>query len=310
IPVDSLKFVACRVGSKQTGTVLVCPIRCSFPGKEFCVPSCLVSIKKGIVSVLVLNLSTETLHLKARDWLTEIECAYDAQVQLVEDQGPLENEEKEKTSSGGSLMCAAVHWKERWAAIKEGIQLGSGLNEEQRLRVLDAVSKHIKCFPTDGKLGSTSLVEFSIDTGDAKPQRSNPIRASYSERKIIAQKVEEFVRKGLARPSTSPWAASVVFVKKKDQDFRFCVDYRRINSVSKRNVYPLPRIDDVLDRWAGAKWFASIDLRSGYYQIPVAEKDREKTAFITPDGLYGFTRMPQGLHNGPACFQRLMDRVF
>jgi hypothetical protein len=98
-------------------------------------------------------------------------------------------------------------------------------------------------------------------------------------------------------------------VKKKDQDFRFCVDYRRINSVSKRDVYPLPRIDDVLDRLAGAKWFASIDLLSGYYQIPVAEKDREKTAFITPDGLYEFTRMPQGVHNGPACFKRLMDRV-
>ncbi|KAI9549130.1 hypothetical protein GHT06_005710 [Daphnia sinensis] len=149
IPVDSLKFVACRVGSKQTGTVLVRPIRCCFPGKEFCVPSCLVSIKKGIVSVPVLNLSTQTLHLKARDRLTKIECAYDGHVQLVEDQGPLEDEEEEKTSSGESLMCAAVHWNERLAAVKEEIQLGSGLNEEQRLRVLDAVSKHIKCFPTD-----------------------------------------------------------------------------------------------------------------------------------------------------------------
>ncbi|KAI9549704.1 hypothetical protein GHT06_006414 [Daphnia sinensis] len=149
IPVDSLKFVACRVGSKQTGTVLVRPIRCCFPGKEFCVPSCLVSIKKGIVSVPVLNLSTQTLHLKVRDRLTKIECAYDGQVQLVEDQGPLEDEEEEKTSSGESLMCAAVHWNERLAAVKEEIQLGSGLNEEQRLRVLDAVSKHIKCFPTD-----------------------------------------------------------------------------------------------------------------------------------------------------------------
>lgn len=146
-------------------------------------------------------------------------------------------------------MCAAVHGKVRWAAIKEEIQLGSGLNEEQRFRVLNVVSKHLKCFPSDGKLGSTSLVEFSIDTGDAKLQRSNPIRTSYSERKVIAQKVEEFVRQGLARPSTSPWAASVVLVKKKDQDFRFCVDYQRINSVSKRDVYPLPRIGDVLDDW-------------------------------------------------------------
>jgi hypothetical protein len=176
-----------------------------------------------------------------------------------------------------SIMCTAVHWKERWDAIKEEIQLGSGLNEEQRRRVLNVVSKHLKCFPSDGKQGSTSLVEFKIDTGDAKPQRSKPIRTSYSERKvIIAQKVEEFVPKGLARPSKSPWAVSVVLVKKKDQDFRFCVDYRRINSVSKRDVYPLPRIDDVLDRLAGAKWFASIDLLSRYYQIPVAEKKERR----------------------------------
>ena len=91
-------------------------------------------------------------------------------------------------------MCTAVHWKERWDAIKEEIQLGSGLNKEQRRRVLNVVSKYVKCFPSNGKLGSTSLVEFSIDTGDAKPQRSNPIRTSYSERKVIAQKVEEFVR--------------------------------------------------------------------------------------------------------------------
>ena len=151
----------------------------------------------------------------------------------------MKDEEKEKQTSNESLMCTAVHCKERWDAIKEEIQLGSGL-EGQHRRVLNVVSKHVKCFPSDGKLGSTSLVEFSIDTGDAKPQRSNPIRTSYSERKVIAQKVEEFVRKGLARPSTSPWAASVVLVKEKDQDFRFCVDYRRINSVSKRDVYPLP----------------------------------------------------------------------
>ena len=109
--------------------------------------------------------------------------------------------------------------------------------------LLDVRTKHWKCFPQDDKLSSTSLVEFTIDTGDAKPQRSNPIRVSVSERRVIAEKVDKFIRQGLAQPSTSPWAASVVLVKKKrEQDYRFCVDYRRLNSVTKRDVYPLPRI--------------------------------------------------------------------
>lgn len=312
IPSESLKFVPCKLNQEHTGTVLVRATRCSFPGKEFCVPSCLASIRKGVVYVPVLNLSTTMLDFKLRDRITEIDFAYDARVQLVEDKKLLEEEEKEKLGSEEPPMCAAIHYQEPkpFANPQEEIQLGSGLSDEQRRRVLDVLAKHQKCFPQGEKLGSTSLVEFTIDTGDAKPQRSNPIRVSPSERKVIAQKVEKFLRQGLAQPSTSPWAASVVLVKKKlDQDYRFCVDYRRLNAVSKRDVYPLPRIDDVLDRLAGAKWFASIDLLSGYYQVPVAAKDREKTAFITPDGLYEFTRMPQGVQNGPACFQRLMDRV-
>ena len=292
--------------------MLVRSLRCSFPGKEFCVPSCLVSVQKGVVYVPVLNLSAKTLYFKVRDRLTEIDCAYDAQVQLVEDKNLLEDEEEEQLSEGETPMCATVHCEEPkpFANPEEEIQLGSGLSDEQRLKVLDVLAKHRKCFPQDDKLGSTSLVEFTIDTGDAKPQRSNPIRVSVSERRVIAEKVDKFIRQGLAQPSTSPWAASVVLVKKKrEQDYRFCVDYRRLNSVTKRDVYPLPRIDDVLDRLAGAKWFASIDLLSGYHQITVAADDREKTAFATPDGLFEFTRMPFGVQNGPACFQRLMDRV-
>ena len=208
-------------------------------------PSCLVSVQKGVVYVPVLNLSAKTLYFKVRDRLTEIDCAYDAQVQLVEDKNLLEDEEEEQLSEGETPMCATVHCEEPkpFANPEEEIQLGSGLSDEQRLKVLDVLAKHRKCFPQDDKLGSTSLVEFTIDTGDAKPQRSNPIRVSVSERRVIAEKVDKFIRQGLAQPSTSPWAASVVLVKKKrEQDYRFCVDYRRLNSVTKRDVYPLPRI--------------------------------------------------------------------
>lgn len=111
------------------------------------------------------------------------------------------------------------------------------------------------------------------------------------------------------RPSRSPWAAPVILVKKKDGTLQFCVDYWRLNNVTKKDVYPLPRINDTLDRLCNTKYFSSTDLKSGYWQIKVDERDREKTAFITPDGLYKFQVMLFRLCSAPTTFQRLMDTV-
>ena len=117
------------------------------------------------------------------------------------------------------------------------------------------------------------------------------------------------LRAGIIEPSTSPWSSPVVMVPKKNGELRFCIDYRKLNAVTVRDVYPLPRIDDFLDHLGGATVFTCLDLKSGYWQIPMGKESQQKTAFVTPDGLYQSKRMPFGLCNGPASFQRTMDEI-
>jgi hypothetical protein len=125
----------------------------------------------------------------------------------------------------------------------------------------------------------------------------------------VQELLSDMLDKDIIQPSSSPWASPIVLVKKKDGSFRFCVDYRKLNEVTHKDAYPLPRIDDTLNTLAGSQWFSTLDLLSGYWQVEVADKDRPKTAFCTTEGLFEFKVMPFGLCNAPATFQRLMDLV-
>jgi len=129
------------------------------------------------------------------------------------------------------------------------------------------------------------------------------------ENEFIENEVRRMLKYGLIRPSDSPWAARVVLVAKKNGKLRFCLDYRELNSVTRKDAYPLPRIDDIFDSLGKARWFTSLDLASGYWQVEVAPEDQPKTAFISACGTFEFNVMPFGLTNAPRTFQRLMDRV-
>ncbi|KAJ4701059.1 Retrotransposon protein, putative, Ty3-gypsy subclass [Melia azedarach] len=131
-----------------------------------------------------------------------------------------------------------------------------------------------------------------------------------SELKELKVQLQELLDKGFVKPSVSPWGAPVLFVKKKDETLRLCIDYRQLNKVTIRNKYPLPRIDDLFDQLQGARVFSKIDLRSGYHQLKIRDTDVPKTAFRTRYGHYEFLVMPFGLTNAPAAFMDLMNRVF
>ncbi|OWY91049.1 Gag-pol Polyprotein [Phytophthora megakarya] len=156
---------------------------------------------------------------------------------------------------------------------------------------------------------TTVDVEHHIDTGDTAPIMMKRRRQAQTEDATVDENVDSMLGAGVVEESNGAWGFPVVLVKKRDGTVRFCVDYRALNSVTKRDVYPLPRIDETLEALGGARLFTTLDLRSGYWQIKVAKEDRDKTAFITKRGLYRFTRMPFGLTNAPATSQRLMNGV-
>lgn len=144
----------------------------------------------------------------------------------------------------------------------------------------------------------------------AQPIARAPYKVSPSEALELKNQITQLLGQGFIKPSVSPWGAPVLFQKKKDGTFRLCIDFRGLNQCTVKNKFPLPRIDELLDRLGGSKYFSKIDLRSGYYQVRIKEEDIPKTAFNTRFGHYEFTVMPFGLTNAPATFNRLMTDLF
>jgi len=155
-------------------------------------------------------------------------------------------------------------------------------------------------------LGQTSAVKHTIYTQG--PPIRQPVRCQPAVlQQAIDTEVNKMLQQGIIQQSFSPWSSPVVMVRKKDGSWQFCVDYRKLNDVTHRDAYPLPRIDTTLDSLAGSTLFTTLDLASGYWQVEVDPVHKEKTAFSTSQGHYEFNVMPFGLTNAPATFQRLME---
>nr|GFC04557.1 putative reverse transcriptase domain-containing protein [Tanacetum cinerariifolium] len=183
--------------------------------------------------------------------------------------------------------------------------------EKYRLEDVPIVQNFPEVFPEDlPGLPPTRPMEFQIDlVPGAAPVARAPYRLAPSEMKELVKQLKELSDKGFIRPSSSPWGAPVLFVKKKDGSFRMCIDYRELNKLTVKNRYTLPRIDDLFDQLQGSSVNSKIDLRSGYHQLRVREEGIPKPAFKTRYGHYEFQVMPFGLTNAPAVFMDLMNRV-
>ncbi|GKD08642.1 putative reverse transcriptase domain-containing protein, partial [Tanacetum coccineum] len=172
-------------------------------------------------------------------------------------------------------------------------------SDEKRLEDIPVVKEFPEVFPEDlPGLPPVRQVEFQIDLIPG----AAPYRLAPSEMQELSNQLQELSDRGFIRPSTSPWGALVLFVKKKDGSFRMCIDYRELNKLTIKNRYPLPKIDDLFDQLQGSSVYSKIDLRLGYHQLRVRDEDIPKTSFRTRYGHYEFQVMPFGLTNAPAVF--------
>ncbi|XP_013856350.1 uncharacterized protein LOC106512230 [Austrofundulus limnaeus] len=154
----------------------------------------------------------------------------------------------------------------------------------------------------------THLVEHDIDVGDAQPIRQHFYRVPPEKSKFLESEVQYLLKNGLAKLSCSSWASPCVLVNKPDGTYRFCTDYRKLNSITKPDSYPLPRMEDCVDRVGNAKYVSKFDLLKGYYQVPLSARAQEVSSFITPFGLYSYTVMSFGLRNAPATFLKFLKQ--
>ena len=184
------------------------------------------------------------------------------------------------------------------------------LSPQQCEEVAKLLIKHKSTFSeSDDDLGRTGIIRHKIPTGSAQPIKQPLRRLPVHMNEEAEEQIQDMLKKDVIQLSSSHWASGIVMVQKKDGSKRFCVDYRRLNDVTLKDAYPLPRIDASLDQLSGAQWFSCLDLNAGYWQVEVEEQDRQKTAFASRQGLFEFKVMPFGLCNSPATFERLMETI-
>ena len=187
------------------------------------------------------------------------------------------------------------------------------LTKEQQQRLRSLLENNTDLFATSLKdLPGTNLYYHEINTGDAVPVRQRPFKYSPAAKKELDKQIKEMLDCGIIVPSNSLWSSAAIIVRKKDNSYRFCVDYRKLNAVSKQISWPLPLLTDVVDALSEnhPQFFSCLDMKSGYFQCPLHPNSRSKTAFSTCDANYEWTRMPQGLSSSTQGFQMLMTQVF
>lgn len=296
VTVDGMTAIPVHTDTVFTGDIFVESSWRFELGKEYFIMQGLFTLVNGKGLVLAKGISSQPFNIKEGTVL--IRCN---QAKLDDSKGSTELVEDVLLIKTSSPLAPITESD----VITDGTLDGTALAS-----LISLLNKYRTCFAFGlQELGKTDLVEMEIKLKDDEPVVYRPYRLAFSEREKVRVMIKELLDCGIIRPSTSSYASPIVLVKKKTGDVRLCVDFRALNRKTVKENFPLPRIDDQLDDLAGYTFYSTLDLASGYYQIPIKESDCHKTSFVTPDGQFEFTRMPFGLVNAPSTFMRTVNMV-
>ena len=281
-----------KLDSENKRTVLLEPLP-FLPDNHLAGAKCLVSVLNGRSYMEVLNPGAKDITLLAQSLI--------ASASII-DQNSIMSMSQSST-------------KVQSAPKQEPIEFNfsdSDLSDEEKVTFQNFLNKYRSVFAVGmSELGATDLVKHRIETGDAPPIRQQFFRQSVEVREAQDKMVEEMLEHDIIEESNSMWSSPVVMVKKRDSSYRFAIDYRKLNSVTKPFIFPVPRLDDIYDALGAMKptFFSSLDMNSGFWQIKLDEETAHKSAFITPTNVYQWKRLPFGLVNSPSSFSALLTHV-
>eukprot|EP00745_Piridium_sociabile_P008697 TRINITY_DN158_c0_g1_i1.p1 TRINITY_DN158_c0_g1~~TRINITY_DN158_c0_g1_i1.p1 ORF type:complete len:1374 (-),score=188.80 TRINITY_DN158_c0_g1_i1:1054-5175(-) len=265
--------------------------------------------KKGRFSVLMLNTTNRTVRIHRGCIVGRVESYERADVFTASSLGDRQTENELGGKDAERRKAGVNEVKGQQGGVKSSdVEIDAPQEHYPQVRALVQNYNHLFA-SSDLELGQTDTVECKIDTGEGKPIRNRPYRVPLQDREIVDKALDEMLEAKVISRSQSPWSFGLVVVSKKDGSKRLCVDYRKLNEITKKNSYPLPLIDDILSLLGRSKYFTTLDLKSGYWQVRMSEADKEKTAFACHKGLFQFNVMPFGLSNAPSVFMTLMSIV-
>ena len=266
---------------------------------EILIPHSLVNMDGDKVPVRFMNLKDESIKLYKNTQIATVNCAE-----------ILDEEETETIQTlNAQTQTLYNHLPDHLQCIVDKVPKEVSQEQKQKLEKLLLKFQNSFSISSNDK-GLTELIEHKINTGNAPPIKQPPRRIPLAKMAEVEKEINDMLDKNVIETSNSPWSSPIVLVKKKDGSIRFCIDYRKLNHVTIKDSYPIPRIDTTLDALSGSKWFSTIDLKSGYWQVKMTPEDKPKTAFSIPGGgHWQFLNMPFGLCNAGATFERLMEKV-